>query len=221
MAACCLTMAIFQVEMHVHNEKPMTSFSSNDQYFQQQFNNQIEADALFNQIEFEDCQFVDCNFSQTEFKHCKFVNCEFVRCNLSLTKIPLSRFTEVTFRECKMVGIDWTRAQWSSYQFHSELKFYKCILNDSSFFGLELHEVVMEECKAHDVDFRDTKLNGASLTYTDFSNSLFGRTNLSGADLSEATNYSIDVLENNLNKATFSRYEALSLLDSLGIKLVD
>src|SRR5690606_24429697 len=105
--------------------------------------------------------------------------------------------------------------------FHCELKFYQCILNDSSFFGLELHEVVMEECKAHDVDFRDAKLNGASLTYTDFSSSLFGRTNLSDADLSEATNYSIDLLANNLTNATFSRYEALSLLESLGIKLVD
>ncbi|MBF4300672.1 pentapeptide repeat-containing protein, partial [Vibrio anguillarum] len=38
---------------------------------------------------------------------------------------------------------------------------------------------------------------------------------------SESTAYSIDVLENNVKKAKFSRYEALSLLESLGIELVD
>lgn len=59
----------------------------------------------------------------------------------------------------------------------------------------------MEECKAHDVDFRDGSFCRAVFTYTDFTNSLFGKTNLSGADFSEATNYDIDIFNNKISKA--------------------
>ncbi|WP_420812697.1 hypothetical protein [Natronospirillum operosum] len=59
------------------------------------------------------------------------------------------------------------------------------------------------------------------MTYSDFSHSSFMRTNLQGVDFSESTAYTIDVLENNVKEARFSRYEALSLLESLGIELVD
>jgi len=45
--------------------------------------------------------------------------------------------------------------------------------------------------------------------------------NLTGADFSEAVNYRINVFDNDLKKAEFSRYEAVSLLESLGIELVD
>ncbi len=199
----------------------MISLTSASQYVEEHFTKLDITDSQIDNTEFEECEFSDCDLSHSVFKGCKFINCRFTRCNLSLIKIPQSRFAETTFRECKMVGIDWTRAQWSSYQFHPELKFYQCILNDSSFLGLNLHEVVMEECKAHDVDLRETQLNNAHLTYCDFTHSLFGRTNLSGADLSESVNFNIDVLDNNLSNATFSRYEALNLLESLGINLVD
>ncbi|WP_434940704.1 hypothetical protein ACRWQN_10470 [Shewanella sp. HL-SH8] len=47
------------------------------------------------------------------------------------------------------------------------------------------------------------------------------RTNLQKADFAESTNFNINVLENTLKQAKFSRYEALNLLDSLGIELVD
>ncbi|EKO3726303.1 pentapeptide repeat-containing protein, partial [Vibrio metschnikovii] len=121
----------------------------------------------------------------------------------------------------KLVGVDWTKATWPVYHSDFELSFKRCILNDSSFFGLTLNELVFDECKLHDVDFREGNFARSTMTYSDFSHSLFMRTNLQGVDFSESTAYSIDVLENNVKKAKFSRYEALSLLESLGIELVD
>jgi uncharacterized protein YjbI with pentapeptide repeats len=80
---------------------------------------------------------------------------------------------------------------------------------------------VLEHCKAHDVDFRSGSFTKAKFTNTDFTNSLFSKTNLKEADFSEAQNYTIDIFNNDIKGARFSRYEALSLLDSLEIDLID
>lgn len=87
--------------------------------------------------------------------------------------------------------------------------------------GLRLKGLVIEDCRAHDVDFRDGDFDGASFTDTDFSNSLFNKTSLIGADFSEATNFDINIRNNQIKKAKFCRYEALRLLDCLGVELVD
>ena len=140
---------------------------------------------------------------------------------MSLLKLPYSSFREIDFVECKLVGVDWTKASWPSFNLNAEIKFQQCILNDSSFFGLVLNELTLEECKVHDVDFRECNCAGSSMTYCDFSNSLFMHTNLQSVDFTESTNFTIDVLENRVSKAKFSKYEALSLLDGLGIELID
>lgn len=171
--------------------------------------------------EFEACTFKDCDFSDAVFRHCKFIDCEFVSCNLSLVNLEYSRFSEVVFRDSKLVGVNWTRAQWPNMAFGSPLGFYRCILNDASFFGLKLQDMVLEECKAHHADFREADLGRGNFTYTDFSASLFGGTQLGEADFTEATNYDIDLHDNVLKSARFSRHEAVRLLEYLDIELTD
>jgi len=170
---------------------------------------------------FEECEFKRCDFSAAALTQSKFVDCTFLECNLSLAKVKASKFSGVEFNECKAVGINWTAAAWSKLITAAPLKFRKCILHDSSFFGLTLVDFVIEECKARDVDFRETNLSDALCCHTDFTGSLFSRTNLSGADFTDAIHYDIDVLNNEIKGAKFSRYEALRLLDSLEIELVD
>jgi uncharacterized protein YjbI with pentapeptide repeats len=171
--------------------------------------------------EFEECEFKSCDLSDAILNQCKFLDCTFSDCNLSLAKVEHCKFRDVEFRDCKLIGINWTRASWPRLVMSSPLKFYKCNIGDGNFFGLGLEEVVIEECKAHDADFREANMREANCSHTDFTNSLFGRTNLSGADFSEATNYDIDVFNNEIRKAKFTRYEALRLLDSLEIELKD
>ena len=170
---------------------------------------------------FEDCEFRGCDLSGATLKQCKLIECRFMDCNLSLLNVASSKFSEVELAECKAIGINWTRASWPRLMLAAPLKFRQCILNDSSFFGLQLADLVIEDCKARDVDFREANLSSANLTYTDFANSLFNRTNLGGADFSEATNYDIDVFSNEIKRAKFSRFEAIRLLDCLEIELVD
>jgi len=171
--------------------------------------------------EFDGCTFEKCNFSEATFKKCNFVDCEFTNCNLSLVKIEYSKFSDVSFRDSKLIGINWTKVSWPSLIFSPPIKFYKSILNDCSFYGLFMRDLVMEECKAHNVDFREGDFSNSNFTYTDLSGCFFGNTNLSGADFSEATDYDIDIYQNIIKKAKFSRFEAVRLLGSLKIELVD
>lgn len=199
----------------------MTNFKAHHTYFDLSFEKLSGLAKAYQDIEFEECQFIDCDFSEVKFYQCKFINCEFKSCNLSLTDFSNTRLFEISFQDSKLVGIDWTKADWPIYHSDFELSFLRCILNDASFFGLTLNELVFEECKLHDVDFREGNFAHSSMTECDFTHSLFMRTNLQGVDFSDSTAYSIDVLENNIKQAKFSRYEALSLLESLGIELVD
>ncbi|MFQ3231082.1 MAG: fluoroquinolone resistance protein, partial [Reinekea sp.] len=95
------------------------------------------------------------------------------------------------------------------------------VLNDSSFFGLYMTEMNLEECKANDVDFREGDFSDANFNGADLANSLFDGANLNGANFENAENYYIDVNNTTIKKATFSRLEAVSLLESLDIVLVD
>ncbi|MFB2754094.1 pentapeptide repeat-containing protein [Shewanella xiamenensis] len=190
-------------------------------FFSQQFIALAESQSQWQDLEFEECEFQDCQFSDSTFRNCKFIDCRFVGCNLSLLKVPLSQFNGVSFEECKLVGIDWTRAAWPRLSFAAPFSFRTCILNDCSFMGLKLDEMVLEGCKAQDVDFREGKFNRANFSYSDFRHSLFGRTELMEADFSEATDYDIDIFNNKIKGAKFSRDEAIRLLNGLDITLVD
>ncbi|MDN3611436.1 pentapeptide repeat-containing protein [Vibrio ostreicida] len=199
----------------------MEQLDSHQHYLEASFESLLLQGTQLSGIEFEDCHFSDCNFSQSTFYGCRFTNCTFERCNLSVVNLSNSKLFDVRFKDSKLVGVDWTKAAWPVYHSDFELTFTRCILNDGSFFGLTLNELVFDECKLHDVDFREGDYSGSSMTYCDFKHSLFMRTNLSGVDFSDSTSYAIDVLENKVKRAKFSRDEALYLLESLGIELVD
>ena len=91
----------------------MQSIDSQQQYFEASFNGLDLQNETCVGIEFEDCSFVECNVSETAFEHCNFINCSFSRCQLSLMRVPYTRCFALKFLECKLVGVDWTRATWS------------------------------------------------------------------------------------------------------------
>ncbi len=171
--------------------------------------------------EFDTCEFAQCDFSEATLTDCKFIDCHFKACNLSLLKVDRSHWRGVAFDACKLVGVNWTRASWPRVILAPPLQFRECVLDESSFFGLQLPELIVESCKAREVDLREANLTAAKFCCTDLSNSLFGRTGLRGADFVEAIGYNIDVFDNDIRHARFSRHEAVRLLDGLDIELVD
>lgn len=185
------------------------------------FTNLELAEVSLEEVEFEGCEFVDSDFSGATLHAVRFIDCSFTACTLSHVKLPSSRFRSVTFDHCKVVGVNWTFVEWSRLSTSAELTFRDCIISESVFFGLELSELVMRGCKAHGVDLREANLKKADLSFTDFSCALFGKTDLSDADFTEATGFLIDVLDNVMTRSKFSRHEAASLLVGLDIEIVD
>lgn len=136
-----------------------------------------------------------------------------------MLQIPESIVSGSRFEDSKVIGINWTVADWSSVKLGGPMRFSRSIVNHSTFIGLDLKEIQFRDCVVVDVDFRETDLSSADFSGTDLAESLFGSTNLSEADLRSARNYTIDPGINNLKGTKFSMPEALSLLYNMDIDL--
>ena len=177
--------------------------------------------AHFDSNEFQDCTFDRCTLVEATFQGCRFVNCVFRHCDLSLVQVPNCSFAVTRFEDSKVIGVDWTRADWPAARLLDPFGFFRCAISHSTFIGLSLPRVQFKDCVAVDVDFRETDLSKADFAGTDLSESLFSHTNLTEADLSSARNYDIDAGRNVLKRARFSLPEAMSLLYGLDIVLTE
>ena len=170
---------------------------------------------------FVDCKFVKCDFESAILTNCRFSGCLFQECNLSLVQIKGSSFPSTRFENTKFIGIDWTSGDWSQTEFSQLEGFFDSVLSHSTFIGLKLKGIQVQECIAHEVDFRESDLSGVSFRGTDLEKSLFGNTNLTKSDLSQARNYQMDPSNNVLKKAKFSLPEAMVLLYSMDIEILE
>ena len=171
--------------------------------------------------EFEDCTFISCDFSETFFHSCRFIDCRFENCNLGVMKLTNSIVSGSHFISCKMIGIDWTMCDWKSLLSSSPIEFRECILNDSNFFGLTLERLMIKKCSVKDVDFRSGSFTGGDFSSSDFKGAWFENTKLEYVDFTDATNTQINIKTNHLKGSIFSRDEALFLLETMGIVLVE
>ena len=186
---------------------------SGQEYRGRRFARVVATGERYENVEFSDCNFDRCTFVQCVFYRCLFIQCKFSVCDLSGVQVPNSRFIDVSFKGSKLTGIDWTQVGESAIsKLLVSLDCDECVLNYSSFFGMDLTGRSITRCTAHETDFRDADLSGAVLTGTDFARALFHNTTLRNADLTGATNYAIDPTTNIVAKARFSLLEALSLL---------
>jgi uncharacterized protein YjbI with pentapeptide repeats len=137
-------------------------------------------------------------------------------------QVKSSAFSGVKFEGSKVIGVNWSDANWKSVGLLApSIDFVRCTINYSTFIGLSLKKAQFAQCIAHDVDFTETDLTQANCSDTDFAESRFSQTNLTEANFTHASNYVIDVHFNKVKNATFSLPEAMSLLYSLGIHLVE
>jgi fluoroquinolone resistance protein len=171
--------------------------------------------------EFYECTFVHCSFVETVFRACRFNHCTFLHCDLSLVQVPACLFSATRFEQSKVVGVDWTQADWAAARIGEPIGFWKCGISHSTFIGLSLQGLQVLDCTAVDVDFREADLSRADFGATDLSESLFSDTNLTEADLRRARNYTIAPGRNVLTRTRVSLPEAMALLYGLDIVLVE
>ena len=195
-------------------------FGNECEFYSKSFKNDEIVSGVIFKIVFESCTFDRCDFNGSSFDSCEFLDCKFTNCNLNLLKIPNCKFESTQFLECKMMAIDWSKAYWRGLDLGFPLEFKSCLLSSSSFFSLNLNKMTIESCKSHDVDFREGRFSRSNFSGTDFQGSLFQNTDLTSVNFENAINYDINIIKNKVKNAKFDRFEAVRLLEILGIKLV-
>jgi fluoroquinolone resistance protein len=192
-------------------------------YFEDEiFQKTILVKGEISNTQFMDCTFISCSFNSSAFIDCRFQNCTFNICDLSLANINRSSFSNTVFRKSKTIGLNWSSAFWSNNSAHilsKPIDFFECTLDYSSFIGLKLGNINIEDCSAIEVDFSEAILTGANFKGSDFRNAIFRNTDLSSANFIGAKNYSISPHGNKINKAKFTMPEAMNLLYSMDISI--
>jgi len=164
---------------------------------------------------FEECSFVEASFRQS-----KFIDCLFRDCDLSMIDVRDCLFRRTRLERSKAIGINWTEGSWQTAKpLFSAIDFHDCSVSYATFIGLQLSRMSMIRCVTRDSDFSNADMTLADLRGTDFAGSRFYHTNLTEADYSGATNYTINAALNTLKGTKFSFPEAISLLRALDIIL--
>jgi len=165
--------------------------------------------------EYESCTFTYCDFANTDLSNILFIECSFINCNLSLVKLTKTAFRDVTFKDCKMLGMLFNNCN----DFGFSVQFENCQLNHSSFFKLKLKKTLFKNCSLEEVDFSESDLTESKFDGSQLKEARFEHTNLEKADLRTASSYSIDPEINKIKKAKFSLSGVIGLLDKYDIQI--
>lgn len=187
----------------------------------------IHEDKTFEQInytdkviqgrEFQSCTFKKCDFSNSDFSRNKFLECTFIECNLSLMKLGNSVLTDVVFKDCKILGVNFSECQ----DFLFSVSFTSCTLDYALFAGKKMLKTKFTRCSLKEANFTNANLSGAIFEESDLERTIFNRTDLTSANLLTASNYTIDPELNTLKKAVFSLHGLPGLLAQHQIKVVE
>ncbi len=155
---------------------------------------------------FDNCEFINSIFSN--LSDLSFLDCDFRNCDLSNLKTMNSRLQNVSFYDCKLLGLNFSGA----IDFALELHFENCILDYASFDRKKINKSSFKNCKIHNANFTQADLSKTTFTNCDLFESLFDNTNLSTVDFTGCKNFLIDPELNNIKKAKFLMQDLPNLL---------
>jgi uncharacterized protein YjbI with pentapeptide repeats len=164
--------------------------------------------------EFERCVFAGANLQSADLTDCRFVECRFEGSNLSVARVPGCVLQDVTFRDTKLVGID-----WSVVARFSVVAFERCVLDQCAFVKMDLHKCVLRGSRLREAVFDGTDLSEADLRDTDLAGARFNGTKLVKADLRGARNYVIHPVANQVTGLRASMPDAVGLVAGLGVEI--
>lgn len=165
--------------------------------------------------EFEDCVFKNCDFSNSHFFSNTLMDCEFIDCNLSMTALAGTSLKSVTFKNCKLLGIQFH----ACLDFLFQVNFQDCVLDYASFANKKMPKTKFVSCSMKEVSFIGTNLTNSVFENCNLDNAIFNDTLLAAVDFTSAYNYKIDPEFNPMKKAKFSTQGIAGLLDKYDIKI--
>lgn len=150
--------------------------------------------------ELEQCRFVACDFSGADLTDKRFTDCLFERCNLSLATLANAGLQNVTFRECKLSGVQFSVCRDMLF----EVEFAHCQLPYASFHGKRMRGTRFANCVLTEADFGYTDLTDAVFQECSLTGAIFEQTQLTATDFTTASGFLIDPDMNVVKRARFS-----------------
>ena len=169
----------------------------------------------FQRGEYECCKFINCDLSNSDLSGSTFVDCLFEGCNLSMVKVVSTALRDVSFSNCKMLGVQFSACN----PFGLTLSFSNSILNHSSFYKLKLQKSIYRKLKLIEVDLSEVDFSNSLFDECDFSGANFDNTILEKCDFRTSFNYIIDPERNRVKNAKFSLMGVPGLLSKYGIDI--
>ena len=158
------------------------------------------------QQDFNNYEFINCQFS--DLSDLNFIDCNFRNCNLSNLNTANSRLQNVSFFDCKLLGLNFSK----TIDFALELHFENCLLDYASFDSKKLNKSSFKNCKINNANFTQADLSKSTITNCDLHETLFANTNLATIDFTTCKNFLIDPELNNIKKAKFLLHDLPNLL---------
>jgi len=165
--------------------------------------------------EFLRCRFKNCDFSGSNFSYNHFSDCEFEACNISLLKLVGTSLCNVIFRDCKLLGVNFSESE----DFLFTVQFEGGVLDFATFANKKMPKTRFVNVSLKNVDFTRANLQGALFSNTNLEGAMFTKTVLKEANFLTAFNYTIDPESNPMAKARFSLYGVAGLLGKYGISI--
>lgn len=149
---------------------------------------------------FENCIILNSEFQNADLSGLRFSDCQFKECNLALCTVGNTAFQNVLFIDCKLVGVDFSKAG----DFLFEASFENCSLDNSIFYKKKNKSARFSNCSLVEADFSEADFSNTVFDNCNLSRAFFDRSALKGADFTSSYNYSIDPDTNVIKKAKFS-----------------
>lgn len=165
--------------------------------------------------EFENCVFQQCDFSESNFSGNRFTDCTFTGCNMALVPLNRSVLNGVTFRDCKLIGVNFTACESSMFS----VSFQACKLDFALFSNKKIIKTLFSKCSLKSVDFSGSILTGSHFQECDLENAIFSQTKLDQVNFLTAYNFTIDPEQNLVKKARFSSESLAGLLRKYDLKI--
>ena len=161
--------------------------------------------------DYESTEFRSCNFN--DISGVNFTDCQFSSCNLSNASVNKCKAQDVTFKDCKLIGINF----YQVLDFGLSLHFVNCMLDYASFDNKKMNKSSFKNCRLHGVNFTKTDLSKVTMENCDLLDAVFSGTNLNGMDFTTNRNFSLDPANNLVKKTKFASATLAGLLTKFDI----
>ncbi|MCB0790371.1 MAG: pentapeptide repeat-containing protein [Flavobacteriales bacterium] len=190
---------------------PPTDRIIEDRVFQQL----MQQGAALRELRFEQCTFERCDLSSADLGRSRFTECTFIGCDLSLVKLVGASLQQVVFRECKLMGVDFSVC--SEMLFH--ITSVDCPMDHAVFEKRVMPRTRFTRCSLQGAVFEEADLQDAVFDDCDLTDAVFAGTDLRRADLTTVRGARIDPRGNDLRGTAFSVEGALALLSVFGVEV--